>query len=255
MHTCSHMPQQLSTYRVVFLIYVNETVMPPFPWKLPTPYLLWNLICNRVDYAHNCNMDYLKLTILIDFLHHEKNPSFPTALSIKENCTIELLPFKKFPLLSSLPVIKPTSCSLEVQSITYQTEQFQFLPLPWRWRAGYSVRICLAKWHSWEQTQSPARVCGLRQGRRMESHGFAFASLVLIADKWDSVLVVSSVNWAPVGYLRNNESFFLASEESLFLFMLSEIQPPLLGIRLRSRFIIFCTLSTILSSQHCCVYA
>ena len=37
-------------------------------------------------------MDYLKLTILIDFLHHRRNPFFPTVLSIKENCTIELLP-------------------------------------------------------------------------------------------------------------------------------------------------------------------
>lgn len=38
------------------------------------------------------NIDYLKLTILIDFFHHGRNPFLPTALSIEENCTIELLP-------------------------------------------------------------------------------------------------------------------------------------------------------------------
>ena len=44
------------------------------------------------DCARKHNMDYLKLTILINFLHHRRNPFFPTVLSIKENCTIELLP-------------------------------------------------------------------------------------------------------------------------------------------------------------------
>ena len=56
------------------------------------------------------------------------------------------------------------------------------------------------------------------RGRRTESRGFPFSSSELIADKWDSVLEASSVNWAPVGYLRNNQSFFLASGESFLLF-------------------------------------
>ena len=44
--------------------------------------------------AHTCceTSSVMGWLILIDFLHHRRNPFFPTVLSIKENCTIELLP-------------------------------------------------------------------------------------------------------------------------------------------------------------------
>jgi len=87
----------------------------------------------------------------------------------------------------------------------------------------------------------------------MESLGFPLESSALRADKWDSVLEESSVSWVPLGYLLNNESLFLASGESLLLLGVSQSELALLGIRLRSRFITFRTLSTILSSQDCCI--
>ena len=49
-------------------------------------------ISSAMGWTIHVNMDCLKLTIFIHFLHHQRNLFFPTALSIKENCTIELLP-------------------------------------------------------------------------------------------------------------------------------------------------------------------
>ncbi len=66
------------------------------------------------------------------------------------------------------------------------------------------------------------------RGRRTESRGFAFANSVLTADKWDFALEASSLNCAPVGYLRNSESFVLASGEILFFFVISERGPVVL---------------------------
>ncbi len=43
-------------------------------------------------------------------------------------------------------------------------------------------------------------------GRRRESLGFPFPSSVLILDKWDLVLTLSSVIWNLVGYLRTGFS-------------------------------------------------